>query len=356
MKLITIHQTSHWKTATATRPTEKQMISPASWFYYGKEEFEDICLEFLTLTHPEFKAYLNLVRCGFCPGQGRMEPLLIILRYVRVSWTGPNSSCRGLGEGRSWVYMNLLLSSFSSTLKGNSWVVQLCDQDASWVPLAYDEDPCWRDYFCSSKLKSKNQQKSFLFRNTRVCRDVKSLWGQIRDRNGPWTKRELDAFRDVDPEDMTMVAALESAKKRFSSPTSLLYLWNVTCRRDEITLPVTSFFFATRHVNAVPLRGAQWKPRWWSHVSNARHGDWELLSVMEWRTPPQTHLGNLMGAPVYHVMLSVQEEEAHCVHSSLAAFVKTEMCVEANGPREINESIKQKNPVSTQAWRILWLW
>lgn len=215
---------------------------------------------------------------------------------------------------------------------------------------------CWRDYFCSSKLKSKNQQKSFLFRNTRVCRDVKSLWGQIRDRNGPWTKRELDAFRDVDPEDMTMVAALESAKKRFSSPTSLLYLWNVTCRRDEITLPVTSFFFATRHVNAVPLRGAQWKPRWWSHVSNARHGDWELLSVMEWRTPPQTHLGNLMGAPVYHVMLSVQEEEAHCVHSSLAAFVKTEMCVEANGPREINESIKQKNPASTQAWRILWLW
>lgn len=135
------HDTSHWKTATATRPTEKQMISPASWCYYGKEEFEDICLEFLTLTHPEFKAYLNLVRCGFCPGQGRMEPLLIILRYVRVSWTGPNSSCRGLGEGRSWVYMNLLLSSFSSTLKGNSWVVQLCDQDASWVPLAYDEDP-----------------------------------------------------------------------------------------------------------------------------------------------------------------------------------------------------------------------
>lgn len=281
---------------------------------------------------------------------------------VRVSWTGPNSSCSGFGEGRSWVFMNLLLSSFSSTLKGNSWVVLLSDQDASWVPLAYDEDPEHAGEITFAALNQNprinKNTLSFLFRNTHVCSDVhvKSLWGQIRDRSGPWTKRELDAFRDVDPEDMTMVAAPESAKKRFSSPTSLLYLWNVTCRRDEITLPVTSFFFATRHVNAVPLRRAQWKPRWWSHVSNARRGDWELLSVMEWRTPPQTHLGNLMGAPVYHVMLSVQEEEAHCVHSSLAAFVKTEMCVEANGPREINESIKQKNPVSTQAWRILWLW
>lgn len=97
---------------------QRKMISPASWFYYGKDKFEDICLEFLTLTYPEFKAYLNLVWCGFCPGQGRLEPLLIILRVVRVSWTGPNSSCSGLGEGQSWVFMNLLLSSFSSTLKG----------------------------------------------------------------------------------------------------------------------------------------------------------------------------------------------------------------------------------------------
>lgn len=125
---------------TANRETD-DISSIMILLWKGRIWRYSICLEFLTLTHPEFKAYLNLVRCGFCPGQGRMEPLLIILRYVRVRWTGPNSSCRGLGEGRSWVYMNLLLSSFSSTLKGNSWVVQLCDQDASWVPLAYDEDP-----------------------------------------------------------------------------------------------------------------------------------------------------------------------------------------------------------------------
>lgn len=252
--------------------------------------------------------------------------------------------------------MNLLLSSFSWTLKGNSW-----SGSGIW-PADEDEDPEHAGEITFAALNQSprinKNTLSFLFSNTHVCSvHVTSLCGQIRDMSGPWMKQELDAFRSVAPEDMTMVAASESAKKRFSSPTSLLYLWNVTCRRDEITLPVTSFFFATHHVNAVPLRRAHWKARWWSHVSNARHGDWELLSVMEWRTPPQTHLGNVMGAPVYHVMLSVQEEEeAHCVHSSLAAFVKTEMCVEANGPREINESIKQKNLASTQAWRILWLW
>lgn len=181
MKLITIHQTSHWKTATATRPTEKQMISPASWFYYGKEEFEDICLEFLTLTHPEFKAYLNLVRCGFCPGQGRMEPLLIILRYVRVSWSGPNSSCRGLGEGRSWVYINLLLSSFSSTLKGNSWVVQLSDQDASWVPLAYDEDPehAGEITFPALNQNPRINKKVFYF----VTHVFVGMWNHFEDKS-----------------------------------------------------------------------------------------------------------------------------------------------------------------------------
>lgn len=46
-----------------------------------------------------------------------------------------------------------------------------------------------------------------------------------------------------------------------------------------------------------------------------------------------------MGSPVYHEE-EEEEEGAHCVQNPPAAFVKTEMCVEANDPREINDSIK----------------
>lgn len=47
----------------------------------------------------------------------------------------------------------------------------------------------------------------------------------------------------------------------------------------------------------------------------------------------------------------LEEEEAHCVHNSPAAFVKTRICAEANDPHEINGSIKEKNPQFARAWR-----